>query len=216
MSDEETLLDQNIVNSATMKEYNFPLQFEFKVSSLANDFSATDANGKTLAYVRQKMFKLKEAISVYSNEGRQEVLYKINADRWIDFNASYAFTRGESEELLGRVGRKGAKSLLKAHYEIFNVEGKEEFTINEENPWIKLFDAMIGQVPVLGIFSGYMFNPKYVVKRADGTIVARLSKEASFFGRRFKLDKLADLNEGESERMLLALMMMSLLERRRG
>ena len=123
---EESLLDQNIVSSATMEEYNFPLQFEFKVSSMANDFNATDASGKTLAYVRQKMFKLKEAISVYSNESKQEILYKINADRWIDFNASYAFTRGESDEFLGRVGRKGAKSLLKAHYDIFDVEGKPE------------------------------------------------------------------------------------------
>ncbi len=50
----------------------------------------------------------------------------------------------------------------------------------------------------------------------DGTIVARLSKEASFMGRKFKLEKLSELNEGEGERMVLAIMMMSLLERRRG
>ena len=35
-------------------------------------------------------------------------------------------------------------------------------------------------------------------------------------GRKFKLEKLSELNEGEGERMVLAIMMMSLLERRRG
>ena len=104
----------------------------------------------------------------------------------------------------------------KAHYEIVDAEGNEEFTINEENPWVKLWDALLGELPLVGLFSGYFFNPKYILKRMDGTEVARLSKEASFWGRRFKLEKLNDLGEGEGERMMLALMMMVLLERRRG
>jgi len=161
------------------------------------------------------MFKLKEAISVFSNESKTELLYKINADRIIDFNASYSFTNA-NEEVIGRVGRKGAKSLLKAHYEIFNNENKQEFLINEENPWAKVGDAVLGEIPVVGMFTGYFCNPRYAIKRADGTIVARLSKEASFMGRKFKLEKLAEMKDGEGERMVLAIMMMSLLERRRG
>ena len=161
------------------------------------------------------MFKLKEAISVFSNENKTELLYKINADRIIDFNASYSFTNAD-EEVIGRIGRKGAKSILKAHYEIFNKDNKQEFVINEENPWAKVGDAVLGEIPVVGIFTGYFCNPRYAIKRTDGTIVARLSKEASFMGRKFKLEKLAEMKDGEGERMVLGLMMMSLLERRRG
>ena len=212
----DDLLDQHVVNSITIKDFVYPLKFEFKISTLANDFTATDGNGNTLAYVRQKMFKFKEAISVFTNDSKQNILYKINADRWIDFNASYLFTRGEGQESVGRLGRKGAKSLLKAHYQIFDNENEQTFSINEENPWAKLFDALLGEVPILGIFTGYLFNPRYVVKRLDGTEVVRISKEASFWGRRFKLDKLSDVSDDESERILLSLMMMSLLERRRG
>lgn len=212
---EEALLDENIVEAQSYKEFSFPIQFEFKISSLANDFSARDASGKTIAYVRQKMFKFKEAIQVYSDESKNAVLYTINADRIIDFNASYLFTDAAGKSL-GKVGRRGAKSLLKAHYQIFNADGQQEFTINEENPWAKFWDALLSEVPLMGLFSGYFFNPRYIVKRMDGTDVARLSKESSFWGRRFKLDKLSDLGEGDGERMLLALMMMTLLERRRG
>ena len=38
----------------------------------------------------------------------------------------------------------------------------------------------------------------------------RLSKEASFWGRKFKLDQLSKIDKGEDERLLLGLMMMSL------
>ena len=189
--------------------------FEFKVSSMANDFVAKDKNGKTLAYVRQKMFKWKEAVQVFSDQSKSRVIYKIGADRVIDYNANYKFS-DENDETLGRVGRKGAKSLLKAHYEVFDNDNKQEFLIQEENPWAKVGDALLSEIPILGMFTGYMCNPRYTVKREDGTLVARLSKEKSFLGRRFKLDKLGDIEEGEDERMLLSLMMMTLLERRRG
>ena len=212
---EEDVLDNNAKETKAIKNYAYPLNFQFKVTSLANDFNVKDSNGNSIAYVRQKMFKLKEAISVFSNENRSELLYKINADRIIDFNASYSFTNAD-EEIIGRIGRKGAKSILKAHYEIFNKDNKQEFVINEENPWAKVGDAVLGEIPVVGIFTGYFCNPRYAIKRVDGTIIARLSKEASFMGRKFKLEKLSELNEGEGERMVLAIMMMSLLERRRG
>ena len=212
---EEDVLDNNAKETKAIKDYEYPLNFQFKVTSLANDFNVKDANGNSLAYVRQKMFKLKEAISVFSNENRSELLYKINADRIIDFNASYSFTNAD-EEIIGRIGRKGAKSILKAHYEIFNKDNKQEFVINEENPWAKVGDAVLGEIPVVAMFTGYFCNPRYAIKRIDGTIIARLSKEASFMGRKFKLEKLSELNEGEGERMVLAIMMMSLLERRRG
>lgn len=216
MSTDNDLLDSGVRNvENSMETFSFPLDFEFKIASLVNDFVAKDSTGKTIGYVRQKMFKFKEAISVFSDETKQHVQYTINADRVIDFNANYAFTDASGKNL-GRIGRRGAKSILKAHYQIFDTEGEIEFTIQEENPWAKFFDALLSEVPLLGMFTGYFFNPRYIVKRVDGTLVARLSKEASFFGRRFKLAQIATIEKGEDERLLLGLMMMSLLERRRG
>lgn len=218
MSTSDEILDNKgtIANQIKITDYEYPLLFEFKIGTLSNDFIAKDASGKTLVYVRQKMFKLKEAIQVFSNEKKEELLFTINADRIIDFNASYAFANEEGE-VFGKVGRKGAKSLLKAHYEIYDNNNIPEFLIQEENPWAKFWDAMLGEVPVVSMFTGYMFNPKYIVKRSGtDNAVIRLSKEKSFFGRRFKVDKLANLEEGEDERLMLGLMMLSLLERRRG
>ncbi|MFT5822693.1 MAG: hypothetical protein ACI8ZM_003949 [Crocinitomix sp.] len=218
MSLSDEILDNKgtVVNTTKISEYNYPLKFEFKIGTLSNDFIAKDAQGKPLVYVRSKLFKLKEDIQVFATEKKEEVLFTIKADRIIDFNASYAFMNEEGEHI-GHVGRKGAKSLLKAHYEIYDDQKTPEFLIKEENPWAKFWDAMLGEVPILSMFTGYMFNPRYAIKRTGSEeVIMRLSKEKSFFGRRFKLEKLGELEEGEDERLILGLMMMSLLERRRG
>lgn len=215
MSINDETLDDLLTNETSISDYQFPLKFEFKIGTLSNDFIVKDNNDKTLVYVRQKMFKLKEAIQVFSDESKKRVLFTINADRVIDFNASYGF-KNETEEFVGHIGRKGMRSLWNAHYEIFDNNKNQEFIINEENPSAKFFDALLGEVPILGMFTGYMFNPKYLVKRADGSAVVRLKKDPSFFGRKFTLEKIGDIAQEENERIILGLMMMSLLERRRG
>jgi len=215
MTEDATLLDSSFSKTTDFKEFSFPITFQFKIGTLANDFVATDASGQTVAYVRQKLFKLKEAIMVYMNESKNNLLYRIEADRIIDFNASYSFTDADNQ-LLGRIGRKGMKSLWKAHYDIFGQNSAPEFVVQEENPWAKVGDVMLSEVPLLGMFTGYLFNPKYAVSKPDGTKVVRLSKMPSFFGRKFRLDKLETIQPGDDERILLSLMMMILLERRRG
>lgn len=214
MAHSTDLLDDSIVET-NINQFNYPLSFEFKIGTISNDFTVKDANGATLAYVRQKMFKFKDAIQVFTNEQKNKVAYTINADRIIDFNACYSF-KNEHEEELGKVGRKGMKSLWKASYEIFTAENNKEFQIKEENPWAKVMDSLVGEIPVVSMFTGYMFNPKYIVETNDGKPAVRLTKEPSFWGRKFKLEKLGDISNEESERIILSLMMMSLLERRRG
>ncbi len=193
----------------------YPLDLKFNIATLANDFTATDAEGLTIAYVKQKMFKLKEKVVVFSDKTQTEEKYHINANKWLDFNTSYNFTDKDGKEL-GRVARKGWKSLWKAKYELYDENDKQDLIIKEDNAWVKVFDTLLGEIPVLGIFTGYLFNPKYSITRPDGTVVARLSKKSSFFGRNFSIEKLKDFEEGEELRVFLGSMMMLLLERRRG
>jgi hypothetical protein len=44
----------------------------------------------------------------------------------------------------------------------------------------------------------------------------RFKKDSSFFGRKFSLHQLKEVDEKAQERIVLSLMMMVLLERRRG
>jgi hypothetical protein len=198
-----------------MKNLQFPLQFKFQIMSLANDFVASDAQGTTVAYVRQKMFKFIDEIVVFSNESESQVDYRIKANKWIDFSAAYNFTNNEGRDV-GKVARKGWSSMWKANYEIYSENHELRYIIREENGWIKVGDALFGEIPILGLFTGYMFNPSYIVRTTQGEEVMRLKKESSFTGRKFNVTQLKELYDGENEKIVLGLMMMILLERRRG
>ena len=199
-----------------MQNIQFPLDLTFKVSTLSNDFVATNAEGRTVAYVRSKLFKLKEDIQVFADESRTQVNYTIKANKWLDFSAAYMFADDAGNDV-GQVARKGWASLWKAHYEIFDNNKTHEFTIQEDNAWVKVWDAMLCEIPLLSIFSGYFFNPSYsVISTATGLPVAQLKKQKSFFGRRFTITKLQDIDDNQQVRVLLGCMMMILLERRRG
>ncbi|WP_159017942.1 hypothetical protein [Algibacter sp. L3A6] len=198
-----------------MQNISFPLNFKFNISTFANDFVATDASGATVAYVRQKMFKLKEDILIYNDENKTEVNYRIQADRWIDFSAAYSFKDKAGNEL-GKIARKGWRSIWKAQYELIDQNQKLQYHIREDNAWVKVFDSMFGEIPILGMFTGYFFNPSYSVIDLNNKAVVKLKKEGSFFGRKFSVSKLQEIDKDDEYRILLGLMMMVLLERRKG
>lgn len=199
-----------------MNELKFPINFDFKISTISNDFTATDANGNTIAYVRQKMFKLKEAITIYNNDTKSNELYKINADKWLDFSTAYKFTDVSSGENLGKVARKGWKSIWKANYEVIDQNEKLQYHIKEENAWVKVLDGLLGQIPIISMFTGYLANPAYIVTDVRDQKVMRLKKQPSFFGRKFQVDALKQTDADDDHRLMLSLMMLVLLERRRG
>lgn len=199
-----------------LKNLNYPLKFTFRIGTMSNDFVIEDSASSTLAYVRQKLFKFIEEIQVFSDTGKTNLEFTIKANKWIDFSATYTFTDKNGIEK-GRVARKGWASIWKARYDVYDQNQHLAFHILEENAWVKFMDGLFGDIPVLGILSGYVFNPKYIVGRPDGSKVMRLKKTPSFFGRRFTLDKIGPTNNtSEDECIVLSLMMMILLERRRG
>ncbi len=194
---------------------NFPLSFSFKLLALASQIYIRDANGNLNGYVKQKMFKLKEDINIFADEKQTQLLFNIKADRMIDWSANYTFTDAHGSTL-GSIKRQGMRSIWKANYDIFDSSGNQTYKISEENGWIKFGDALFGEIPLVGILSGYVFNPSYIVARNDGTPIARLKKQPAFFEGKFILENLAQFAPEEETRIVLGVLMMLLLERRRG
>jgi hypothetical protein len=193
---------------------DYPLQLSFKIVALAPQLSVTDANGNLQLYVKQKLFKLKEAVTVFADKEQSQPLYNMKADRVIDFSARYNFT-DQNGITLGAIKRQGVRSLWKAHYDVFDGE-MSDYTIREENAWIKVMDSLFGEIPVLGMFTGYVFHPAFLATRPDGTPLMRLEKQPAFFEGKFKIEKQTELDQAEETRLLLGFIMMILLERSRG
>lgn len=198
-----------------MQNLQYPLFLKFKITTLASDFTITDRNENSLAYVRQKMFRLKEDVVVFNNESKSQENFRIRANQWIDFNASYAITDSFGKNL-GKIARKGMRSIWKATYNIFDQNDTQKYKVQEENAWVKVLDGMVGEIPIIGMFTGYFLNPSYIVHDNNGKEIYRLRKMPSFLGRKFQLDQLNDIADEEETLVVLSLMMMVLLERAKG
>lgn len=192
----------------------YPLTLTFKLWSLAPQLLIHDAAGNPIFCMRQKLFKLKEAISVFADPQRTQLQYEIKADRIIDFSARYNFF-DTNQKPIGAVKRHGLRSLWRARYDIYDHE-TVAFTVSEQNPWVKVMDSLFAEIPIVGLFTGYVFNPTYVVSRPDGNPVMYLEKRPAFLSRIFTIRQVDQLHDLEETRVLLSLVMMLLLERSRG
>ena len=193
----------------------YPLNMSFKILALAPQIYVRDATGNTVCYVKQKMFKLKEAISVFADDSKSNLLCEIKADRIIDWSANYHFY-DPSGETFGSVRRQGMRSIWKAHYEVFDEAGNPVGTISEKNPMAKVADSVLGEVPILGAFAGYFFHPKYGFTNPAGQELMELEKKPAMWEGKYQINKVHDFDDVDELRVLMSIMMMTLLERARG
>ena len=194
---------------------SYPLTLRFKILAIARQLSVRDSDGRLLMYVKQKAFKLKEAITVFADEAQTQPLYRIAADRIIDFSATYTISDEQGTEI-GAIRQKGARSLWRSHYEIVR-DGELVFTATEENPWSKVANTLFEGIPLVGALSGYVFHPSYRISTNTGQGVVRIRKQGAFLESLFDIDRLGAAISAEDERlMLIGTVTMILLERRRG
>lgn len=125
-------------------------------------------DGQLRFYVKQKAFKLKEAITVYADESQTQPLLQIHARKALDFGATYDVSTMEGEPL-GALRRKGFKSMIRDEWDILDATGQVVGMIQEDSMLFALlrrflsnlipqsFHASINGMPV-AVFA-QRFNP---------------------------------------------------------
>jgi hypothetical protein len=202
--------------SRQLQGLQYPLTLSFKILALASQATVTDANGRTVLYTKQRLLKFKEHVEIWTDKSQGTRLAEIKANKVIDWSARYFFTDAQGAQI-GSVGRRGWRSIWKAHYEVFNPgDNTTDFSIQEENAWIKLADSIIGDIPIIGMFSGYFLHPSYLASRSNGSPAMRMTKQPAFWEGRFQIEKTGDLTPREELNLFLSFLMLILLERKRG
>jgi len=198
----------------SINQLQFPLDFKFHIATISNDFSVTDAQGQSVFYVREKMFTWRDRIKVYSDAKQTELLYELTSNKLIDFQQTFTITN-KNGNIVGKARRKTLKSFWTATFHIYDAADNHIFTIQERSGLVRLLDGMVGKIPILGFFTGYIFNPKYVLKDLKNTELMEMAKKPSFFGRKFKLENYKAQPE-HYELFILSYMMLLIADRDRG
>ncbi len=92
-----------------------------QVLALTGKFRIYDPGGHLALFSEQKMFKLREDIRVYDDEGKSQEVLMIKARQIIDFSAAYDVVDSLSGQKVGALRRKGFASLLRDEWEILDV-----------------------------------------------------------------------------------------------
>ncbi|HYE95443.1 MAG TPA: hypothetical protein VD962_04490, partial [Rubricoccaceae bacterium] len=187
----------------------------FKLVAINPQVAVTDAGGELLLYIQQKAFRLREDVRVFADRERTRLLYTLRANRVLDLRVAYQMADADGRPF-GALRREGLRSIWKSRYDVEGADGTPAFHIQEDNPWVKVLDTFLGELPFVGALTGYFLHPSYTATRPDGTPAFRLTKQPAFFEGKFRLDRLVDLPPEDEVRGLLGLLMMVMLERVRG
>ena len=88
--------------------------------SLTGKFRFYDPLGNLVMFSEQKMFKLREDIRVYSDEGKTQEVLSIKARQIMDFSASYDVVDTAMNQKVGALRRKGLRSILRDEWEVLD------------------------------------------------------------------------------------------------
>jgi hypothetical protein len=147
-------------------------------------FHLRTMDGKLLAYSKQKAFKLKEDIRVYEDEEQTVELLTIQADRVIDFAASYSVIDSRTGEKVGSLRRKGWSSLIRDTWEILDPSGQARGRVLEESQWKALLRRYVELTT--------LFLPQTYLIEYDGKPVGRMTQNLFGIPPKFTVDLSAD------------------------
>ncbi|UYV11428.1 MAG: hypothetical protein NCW75_08950 [Phycisphaera sp.] len=136
-----------------------------KVFDLVPQFFITDHQGQMVGYCRQKLFKFKEEIVVFTDRSRETELLRIKARQVIDFGATYDM-RLPNGQSIGSLRRKGLKStFVRDEYLVFDESDTPLGMLQEDS----VFRALLRR----GIDAAAAFMPqKYHLRDTGGREIA--------------------------------------------
>lgn len=81
-----------------------------KVVTIGNKYWIEDPNGRKLGFSKQKLFKLKEDIRIYTDEKMNQELFRIKQQQIVDIWGTFKIIDSRTNTLLGYIKRKALKS----------------------------------------------------------------------------------------------------------
>jgi uncharacterized protein YxjI len=162
-------------------------------------FHVYDAHGTVVGYCKQKAFKLREDIRIYTDESMSKELIRIAARTILDFSTTYDVVLSDGT-VVGSFRRKGLKStFLRDEWMVFDQKNVQVGLLQEDSAWMGFLRRTVELAAVL-------FPQKYQLLRSDGSVAARLRQHFNIFVYRLGVAPSPDLKTDEplDEMMILA------------
>ncbi len=166
-------------------------------------FHIYDPAGNVVGFSKQKAFKLKEDIRVYSDASMAEELLTVKARQVIDFSAAYDIVDAGESRKVGAARRKGFASIIQDSWEILDEDDRTVAKVREDSLALALVRRFLSN----------LVPQKFVVEREGGGREAELRVRFNPFI--YKLDVRVDPDANLDRRLILgAAILVSAIEGR--
>lgn len=116
-------------------------------SFMGSAFRILGPEGNLRFYVKQKAFKLKEEITVFTDEKQSDAVLGIQARGIGDFGQTYDITDKKSGENLGALKREGLKSMLRDEWTLLGSDGQPRGKVMEDSGGLALLRRFLPIIP---------------------------------------------------------------------
>lgn len=171
-----------------------------QVFALTGKFRIYDPSGTLVLFSEQKMFRLKEDIRVYGDEGKTQEVLQIQARQIVDFSAAYDVVDATAGQKVGVLRRRGWKSILRDEWEVLDANDQPIGLVFEDNVSLALLRRLL---------LGSLLPQNYDISVGDQR-VADLRQRFNFFAYHLDMDfsmdtaRLLDRRVGIAAAILLA------------
>src|SRR5687767_730093 len=149
-------------------------------------FHVYDAQQNLVLYSKQKAFKLKEDIRLYSDESMGTELISIAARSIIDFSAAYDVIDSQARQKVGALKRKGFSSMLRDEWVIMDARDNPIGTLRE--------DSMTAALVRRFVEAAAFFFPQKFHAEVGGQTVCTFQQNFNPFVRKLEIDFSQDAN----------------------
>jgi hypothetical protein len=112
-----------------------------------NEFRVFDAAGQQVLFSRQKAFKLREDIRVWSGDDMQTELLRIAARQIVDFSAAFDVVDSTTNTKVGAFKRKGLKSIVRDEWILMDANDQEIGLFQEDSMGMAILRRFINIIP---------------------------------------------------------------------
>ena len=168
-----------------------------KIFSFTPKLYIWDREGRTLAFVRQKFFALRDDVRVFTDETQSFELLRIKGRSIIDFGSAFDVTDSLNNEKVGVLKRRGWKSLLRAEWNIMDTLDQEIGRIQEDSAVRAAVRRLV-----------FRFIPQNFTFEVGGQVVGTAKQSWNIFAPTMTVDFTEDPGKRLDRRVLVAAIML--------
>ncbi len=127
-----------------------------------------DVLGMQIAFAEQKRFAFREAITVWTNASRGEVLFTVKAEKILDIHGKFLVNDPEGN-LIGYCRKAFGASLLRSTWEVYDSQDHLLFIVKEQSLAMAIFRRVAQFIPYLTDIAP--FFPFNFILEKDGKVV---------------------------------------------